>query len=110
MRTDRQPAVVAAELVEDLGLKQWCRPTSAWGDWYTIDRRRLKRELRHVSALQAAARARFAADVDNIAYQRRTYGMEYYYKADGSLVSREDLVRIRELVDAALVRSLAVSR
>lgn len=110
MRTDRQPAVVPAELVEDLNLQRWSRPTSAWGDWYTVDRRRLRRELRHLSALHAAAARRFAADLENIAEQRRTYGKEYYYTADGRLVSPEDLVRIRELVDAAVVRSPAASR
>lgn len=100
---------VSAELVEDLNLKRWARRTNEWGDWYYIDGRRLKRELRRLPARQAAAAARFAAQLENLAYQRRTYGMEYYYAADGSPVSRADLVRIKELVDAALVRSIATS-
>ncbi len=105
----RQPAVVSCELVEDLNLKRWARQINAWGDWFHIDRRRLRRELRKLPKQRAAAQARFQEQLENIRYQRRTYGMEYYHKADGSLVSREDLTRIKELVDAALVRSMVPS-
>jgi hypothetical protein len=101
---------ISRELVEDLNLQRFVRDSDPrWGDVYYIDRRRWKRELRRLPKLQAAARARFQEQLDNIGYQRRTYGMEYYWKADGSLVSREDLERIKELVDAALVRSISAS-
>jgi len=60
--------------------------------------------------LRAAAHARFQAQLEDLRYQRRTYGCEYYYYANGQMVTREDLARIKELVDAALVRSITASR
>jgi len=106
----RQPARISAELVEDLNLRSFVRPATNWCDFYFIDRRRLARELRRLPKLRAAADARFRADLDNIAYQRRTYAMEYYWAVDGSLISPADLLRIKELVDQALVRSISASR
>ena len=101
---------ISAQLVMDLNLERFCRRLeNPYVDWWLIDRRRLKRELRGVSKLKAAAAARFAAQLDELAYQRLAYGREYYWAADGRMVSRADLVRIKELVDAALVRSIEAS-
>lgn len=37
---------IDAELVLDLNLRPWCMPVNDWSQWYLIDRRRLRRELR----------------------------------------------------------------
>lgn len=98
---------MAAELVEDLNLGRFClRNDYNRGDFLYIDRRRLKRELRRLPKQRAAADARFQEQLRDLEYQRRTYGCEYYYRADGRMVSREDLLRIHELVEKALVRSI----
>lgn len=73
MRTDRQPALVSAELVEDLNLRRFCIADQRRfpRDAFWIDRRRLKRELRRLPALRAAARQRFDAQVlTNYSYHR----------------------------------------
>jgi hypothetical protein len=98
---------IAQELVEDLNLARFCeRSDFGRGHWYLIDRRRLKRELRRLPRLKAEAKASFQAQLDDLGYMRRTYGCEYYYAANGQMVSRADLLRIHELVEAALVRSI----
>lgn len=100
--------LVSRELVEDLNLRRFCIADQRRfpRDAFWIDDRRLKRELRKLPKLRAAAQARFEAQLEELRYQRRTYGCEYYYKANGQMVSREDLRRIRELVNAALVHSI----
>lgn len=98
---------VSRELVEDLNLARFCMHVETrYHDWYLIDRRRLKRELRRLPRLKAKAAARFQQQMDDLGYMRRTYGCEYYWTADGRSLAREDLVRIMELVDRALVRSI----
>lgn len=73
MRTDRQPALVSAELVEDLNLRRFCIADQSRfpRDAFWIDRRRLKREIRRLPARRAAARQRIDAQVlTNYTYRR----------------------------------------
>ena len=69
---------ISSELVEDLDLARFCRRLeTSYVDWWLIDRRRLKRELRKLPKLRAASRARFEAEAQNscLYYRRSTVAM-----------------------------------
>jgi hypothetical protein len=111
VNTRRQPALVSRELVEDLNLKRWVRPTNHWGDWYHIDRRRLARELRKLPKLRGASRARFMAEVQNDrSYRHSTHAMAKFVLLDEfgdvDVITDEVKARLLRWWDQALEQSM----
>lgn len=56
---------ISAELVTDLHLERFCERYVGlgWGDWFFIDRRRYKREMRRMDKLRRTALQRFMASL-----------------------------------------------
>ena len=92
-------AQICTELVEDLELVRFSVPADTDYDWWLIDRRRLKRELKRLPAMKAEAKKRFDSDLRGLHdRQRQCILLDDVY--DGASDSPELRRRLLEWFDA----------